>query len=122
LVEAIKELKAEISQLKEQTKMINSIQEKIDSNPQLVGAQLEQNHPNPFNQETTIAYTLPEGATSAALHIFDLTGKQIDVYTNLKIGRNELSISTSKLAPGLYNYSLVVNGNLVDTKKMLITN
>ena len=86
------------------------------------GALLEQNHPNPFNQETRVGYTLPEGTITSALYIFDLTGKQIAVFENLKPGKNELSISDSKLSPGLYHYSLVVNGQLVDTKKMLLTN
>lgn len=122
LVEAIKELKAEINQLKSQLNSTSSDEKNLDINATQSGALLEQNHPNPFNQETLIGYTLPDGTTSSALYIFDLTGKQIAVFENLKHGKNELSISASKLSPGLYNYSLIVNGRIVDTKKMLLTN
>lgn len=123
LVEAIKELKAEINHLKSKLNTIHSGNENPDTNlKQLEGALLEQNHPNPFNQETIIGYTLPENVTSSVLYIFDLTGKQIAVFENLKAGKSELAISASKLPPGLYNYSLIVNGRIVDTKKMILTN
>jgi trimeric autotransporter adhesin len=122
LVEAIKELKAEINQLKSQLNSTGSVEKNLDIHATQSGALLEQNHPNPFNEETLIGYTLPDGTTSSALYIFDLTGKQIAVFENLKHGKNELSISASKLSPGLYNYSLIVNGRIVDTKKMLLTN
>jgi trimeric autotransporter adhesin len=122
LVEAIKELKVEIGQLKNQLNSTSSVEKDIDGGTKPSGILLEQNHPNPFSQETLIGYTLPDGVTSSALYIFDLTGKQLAVFENLKAGKNELSISASKLSPGLYNYSLIVNGRIVDTKKMLLTN
>lgn len=120
LVEAIKELKAEVNSLKMQPG--NPTDEKdAHLKVELGGPSLEQNHPNPFSQETLIRYTLPDGISSS-LHIFDLTGKQIKVFENLRTGKNEVSISAASLSPGLYHYCLVVNGEIVATKKMLLTN
>lgn len=38
---------------------------------------LGQNHPNPFNPQTTIPYTLPAGATHVRLAIMDVAGKRV---------------------------------------------
>lgn len=38
---------------------------------------------------------------------------------NLETGYGVLNINTSELPNGVYHYSLVVNGNIVDSKKMV---
>lgn len=122
LVEAIKELKSEVDNLKTQLQEKSAELKKPELNHVVAGASLEQNHPNPFGHETSIRYTLPDGSHSSALYIFDLTGKQVSVFKNLKAGKNELTISSAQLTPGLYHYSLVVNGIIIDTKKMILSN
>jgi len=122
LVEAIKELKSEIEILKTQLEEKSVDVKNLTLTNAVAGVSLEQNHPNPFGNETTIGYTLPDGSHSAALYIFDLTGKQVSVSGNLKAGKNELTISSAQLTLGLYYYSLVVNGVIIDTKKMILTN
>jgi trimeric autotransporter adhesin len=121
LVEAIKELKTEIDNLKTQLAEKSADLKNPELNHTVAGASLEQNHPNPFGSETIIGYTLPDGSNSAALYIFDLTGKQVSVFGNLKTGKNELTITSAQLTPGLYHFSLVVNGVIIDTKKMILT-
>lgn len=121
LVEAIKELKTEINTLKTQLSDKSNEIKNHDLRNEAADASLEQNHPNPFGNETTIGYTLPDGS-SAAIYIFDLTGKQVSVFNNLKAGKNEIVISSAQLPAGLYNYSLVVNGVILDSKKMLLSN
>ncbi len=37
-------------------------------------------------------------------------------------GTGQLNIDASNLAAGMYSYSLIVNGKVVDTKKMLKSN
>lgn len=117
LVEAIKELKTEIENLKTQLGEKSADLKNPELNHTVAGASLEQNHPNPFGNETIIGYTLPDGSHSSALYIFDLTGKQVSVFRNLKAGKNKLTITSAQLTPGLYHFSLVVNGVIIDTKK-----
>lgn len=120
LVEAIKELSEEVTYLK--TKIGTHGLEKItDQNSPASGAALRQNYPNPADQITTIEYSLPDEAMQGILYVFDLNGKQVAVYDQLNKGNGSVTISAAKLRPGLYHYCLVVDGNIVDTKKMLLT-
>jgi predicted phage tail protein len=120
LVEAIKELSAEVEHLRSQlmdTKSDNtSVQNKTS------GTSLRQNYPNPSNQVTTIEYVLADEVADAALYVFDLNGKQVAVYNQLMAGGGKVTISASQLPAGLYHYSLVTDGTIIDTKKMLLTN
>lgn len=82
---------------------------------------LKQNRPNPFNNVTTIECYLPQDVKSSYLCIYDLQGKQM-----LKVDINErgavnAEIVASSLAPGMYIYSLIADGNEIDSKRMIIT-
>ncbi|MBT1697833.1 T9SS type A sorting domain-containing protein [Fulvivirgaceae bacterium PWU4] len=115
LLEAIKDLSKEVDALKSEL----SVKGELSSLRQ-VGTVLQQNHPNPFNQSTRIEYEFPEGS-QGTLYIFDLQGRQISSYPRLSPGRGELTIEGSTLQPGLYYYSLVVDGKQVDTKSLMLT-
>ncbi len=84
--------------------------------------QLLQNYPNPFNPSTTFRFNLNKSA-SISLIIYDIAGKEVDkpvagkFYT---IGGNEITYSNPNLSSGVYFYSLIVNGLLIDTKKMIL--
>ncbi len=81
-------------------------------------AQLEQNKPNPFDGETTINYTLPSDAQSANMIFHDLKGNVI-LQKVLPLGKiGSVDISADNLNPGMYSYTLVVDGKVVETKKM----
>ena len=81
---------------------------------------LSQNTPNPFTHETEIRYYVASGATTAMITIFDMQGKLLESYP-AHTGQNSIVIEGSKLQPGMYLYSLIVDGQIVDTKKMLLT-
>ncbi|MDR0438350.1 MAG: tail fiber domain-containing protein [Bacteroidales bacterium] len=83
---------------------------------------LHQNIPNPFNSATTITYQLAENATNAKICIYNLTGKQLQCY-NLPTtqGENAVEVRASSLQSGMYLYSLIVDGKLIDTKRMILT-
>ena len=86
----------------------------------LAGAQLYQNTPNPFTAQTTIRFRLPENAQNAFICIFDMTGKmlkQIPVNASM----NSVTINGYELSAGMYLYSLTVNGQEVDTKRMILS-
>ena len=83
---------------------------------------LLQNHPNPFNEKTTIEYTINSNTIEAELMIFDLQGSlALTKALNTQTGKNNITIQAGELKPGMYYYSLVVNGELKDTKRMIIS-
>ncbi len=84
-------------------------------------ASLEQNTPNPYSNSTTVYYTLPAGFTSAQIVITDNTGKTLKQLIISGQGRNSVKIDAAALSSGSYNYSLLIDGRLIDTKKMVLT-
>jgi hypothetical protein len=82
-------------------------------------AALYQNAPNPASGYTDIRYTLPDNTASAFIYIFDMQGKLHKTYTADKSG--VLQLKVSDLKAGIYTYGLVVDGNLIGTKKLIIT-
>jgi hypothetical protein len=82
---------------------------------------LFQNEPNPFTETTTITYQVSIQAREVSLILTTLTGNQVQVFHNLSAGTGEVSISGGSLAAGTYVYSLVVDGQIVASKQMLLT-
>jgi Metallo-peptidase family M12B Reprolysin-like len=71
---------------------------------------LAQNVPNPFDQETRIAYRVPGTARQAELQVRDnLSGKLLRTVP-LEEGQHEVVLRLSGLLPGVYHYQLVVDG------------
>ncbi len=81
-------------------------------------AVLYQNAPNPFGEGTTIKYFIPDNM-DAQIVFYDNYGNQIKIYKVAENGMGQLNVSATNLAAGVYSYSLIVNGKVVDTKKML---
>jgi hypothetical protein len=125
LVEAIKEQQKAIEKLQEQNSQLKtegSILRKSDQVNlinSLTKNKLEQNIPNPFSGSTVIRYSFVEG-NRASLMIFDLNGTAIHQVENLETGDHELVLELSKLASGMYYYSLVVDGAESVTKRMVL--
>lgn len=83
---------------------------------------LHQNIPNPFNAATTINYKLAEDVTSAKICIYNLAGKQLQCHElPAAQGANTIEVRASSLQAGMYLYSLIVGNQLVDTKRMVLT-
>lgn len=85
-------------------------------------ASLEQNIPNPFNHTTTINYTLPQQYSSAKMIVVDRAGKVLKEINVSGNGKGSLKLDASILASGAYNYSLYVDGTLIDTKGIVLAN
>lgn len=81
---------------------------------------LYQNTPNPFSAQTSIRYQLAEGA-QAELLVFDMNGRQLKAFSNLESGDNAVTLQGAELEAGMYFYSLIVNGEEVATKRMILT-
>jgi hypothetical protein len=85
-----------------------------------VHSTLAQNVPNPFNGETVIGFSIVEKYTKAFIGVYDMNGREINTIA-VSGDMNQVTIAKGKLQPGMYTYSLVVDNNLVDTKKMVVT-
>ena len=81
---------------------------------------LFQNVPNPATGETRIRYELPDGTTDARIGIYQPDGRAVSLH-NLSEAQGELVIRGGELKPGMYLYSLIVGGQVQDTKRMVVT-
>jgi hypothetical protein len=86
----------------------------------IIGYGLAQNYPNPFRQETTIAYSLPEKQAVKVI-VYNQVGSIVKVLVDevRPAGSHEISLSTGTLASGLYTYKMIA-GNFVKSLKMVI--
>ena len=84
-------------------------------------ASLSQNVPNPFEQQTEIAYNLPESTLKAMINIYNMNGNPIKSINLIETGQGVITIKGSELGAGMYLYSLIADGVEIDTKKMILT-
>lgn len=83
---------------------------------------LSQNMPNPFSESTTITYTLPVKAKASSLNIYSATGNLVYTYVlPTGVQKGTITVEGHTLTPGLYTYSLVVGGRVLDNKRMVVT-
>ncbi|MGL5892098.1 MAG: tail fiber domain-containing protein, partial [Bacteroidia bacterium] len=96
-----------------------TFQGQLPVNPAL--GNLQQNVPNPFNQQTVINFSVAENAGVAMIAIYDLNGRQIRSEQLNQRGNGQLVINANELSPGMYIYALIVDGNAADSKRMIVT-
>ena len=97
----------------------------ITENNSLPAIELLQNHPNPFDESTYIAFFVHKSVNyqKAYVQIADLNGTIIrKIPTNLQEGFNEVLYFQGYGAVGTYAYSLVVDGKTIGTKTMVFAN
>jgi hypothetical protein len=121
----IDQLKAQNGELKELiTKLLNEkgiqLNGSNNTTATLSGAYLKQNVPNPHNGATTIQYYLPQGVGSAKIVITNAKGQVLKTIAVNARGDGQVRLHAGTLSAGSYAYSLWVDGQQVDTKKMLI--
>lgn len=83
--------------------------------------QLFQNHPNPFALDTQIEMELPETVQHAQVLIYNLEGKEIKSLEINSRGRTSVQLFGGELEAGMYMYSLIVDGQVAGTKRMILT-
>ncbi len=93
----------------------------VENNHVPVKMKLSQNYPNPFNASTNISYSLIK-QSGVRILIFDVLGREVKTLVNTKLPAGEyvLSFNANDMASGLYFYSMFVDGNLFETKKMVL--
>jgi trimeric autotransporter adhesin len=132
LVKAVQELSSKNDSLEATNAQLNDRLNKIE---QLLGitnttgnssavilssAKLFQNSPNPFNNSTVISYFLPDHFASAKIEVTDWNGLIIKSIPIQSKGSGQITLETPQLSSGTYTYRLIVDGNLTDTKKMVL--
>lgn len=80
---------------------------------------LLQNQPNPFNERTTINYYFPDNTGKAEVLFYNSHGKLIQSVELLQKGKGALNVYANDLSNGIYTYTLVVDGKVIETKKMV---
>ncbi len=82
--------------------------------------QLYQNSPNPFSEETTIGFNLPE-ASEATLTVYDVSGKTLKVVSgNFNEGYNQIRIKSNELRGSQVLYYRLESLTGTATMKMII--
>ncbi|MBP7822191.1 MAG: tail fiber domain-containing protein, partial [Saprospiraceae bacterium] len=135
LVEAIKDLKAQIDSLianSSSQRLMNDsntpenqiTKSEIVNNQKIVlsnqqGIILSQNDPNPFTESTRITFQIPDEVKDAKIIFTSTTGAIINTAIINERGAGELEVYSSELSKGLYNYTLVCDGKVIASKKML---
>lgn len=76
--------------------------------------------PNPFSENTTIQFYLPENGGKTELKITDALGRIVKNYPLSSIEEGQIQISANEMASGIYNYSLIQNGHILMTKKLIV--
>jgi hypothetical protein len=80
-----------------------------------------QNAPNPFNESTTISYSISESA-AVSLKIYDIWGREVYSLVNAMqpAGEHKVIFEGNGLPAGIYVCKLYIGGSPVDTNKMII--
>ncbi len=75
--------------------------------------------PNPFAEQTVIGYNIPANFNSAQILFYDSNGqliKSVDIKT---AGKGQLNVFANDLTNGIYSYTLIVDGKIIATKRMI---
>lgn len=124
----IEELEDKLSRIEHALSFNDGSVPNVDNNTSITlegidGAYLKQNAPNPFGENTSIEYSLPKNFNTAYIQIYNAQGvmmRKVDLPKTSGIGI--LNIKARELAAGDYVYTLIVDGKIIDTKKMILSN
>ncbi len=127
LVQSINELNARVIELEgegDASASRKAVQSKSDARPDMPNVMelsMSQNYPNPFSQTTSIELNIPVEISSACIFIYDMSGKQIRKLQIAERGRFSVSLTADELNAGMYLYTLIADGKVIDTRKMILT-
>jgi hypothetical protein len=82
---------------------------------------LYQNAPNPFSARTHIDYFLSEDINMAMICIYDMNGSQLKSIDLHQLGKGSITINGGEYSAGMYMYTLIADGQVIDTKQMILT-
>ena len=123
LVQAINELNAKIEVLeggaaaKKAATRATGIE---DTGNDVTMLSLGQNKPNPFGTSTDIEVSVPDDVQKAFIYIYDLQGKKIDQVDITARGKQTIQLNAASLGNGMYLYSLIADGKVIVTRRMIV--
>ena len=100
--------------VKSETTSIADVPNEIDM------VRMDQNKPNPFSESTVIGLNIPEKTQKANIFIYDLSGKQIQNVMVTERGETNITVYAKDLNAGMYIYSLVADGKVVMTRRLMV--
>jgi len=115
-------LQQQLSDLQNCCAMIHTNQGSVNQSTVSLSNQaiiLDQNAPNPFADQTTITYSIPSSVQDARILFYDNNGRVIKTVPIADRGQGSLLVYGSDLSSGTYSYTLLADGKVVDTKKMV---
>ena len=82
---------------------------------------LSQSYPNPFNPSSILGFGISK-LGFVSLKVYDVLGNEVAalVNENKPAGSYEVEFDGSNYASGIYFYRLEVNGNHIETKRMIL--
>ncbi|MFN6085100.1 MAG: T9SS type A sorting domain-containing protein, partial [Fluviicola sp.] len=80
---------------------------------------LDQNVPNPFAEQSVINFSIPETVKKAQIHFYNQEGRIIQTVDVIERGLGSVTVFGADLSSGVYTYTLVADGQIVATKKMM---
>ncbi len=83
-------------------------------------ARLEQNAPNPFQENTLIRYYLPVNSGQARITLSDLGGNTVKSFPLSGYGHGQILINGGTMKAGTYVYTMIVDGRQVESKRMVL--
>ena len=125
LIRSVQELKCELDASKNnnapvQRESTRSAKEEATAIDAIV-TMLYQNTPNPFTESTLIRCDVADDVVKADLYIYNMNGEQITEYAITERGETSVVIDGGSLNAGMYLYALIADGQVIDTKRMILT-
>ncbi len=124
LLQSIRELSARVEELEEKK---NVVAQKTKARAMSIESEgtdivrMSQNSPNPFSESSVITLNIPQSAKNATIYIYDLSGKQVKGIAVNERGETNVTVYATDLSAGMFVYSLVVDGNVAVTRRMMVT-
>ena len=123
LIRSVQELNAKVEQYENGNAPIQKAQARTTDVTDIdaVVTTLYQNIPNPFTESTVIRCDVAEDVVKADLYIYNMNGEQITEYSVSERGETSVTIDGGSLSAGMYLYALIADGQVIDTKRMILT-
>ena len=125
LVQSIKELSAKVAALESTSAKKAKAQSEATSIEEAVSdvdmVRMDQNKPNPFSESTVITLNIPDQTQKASIIIYDMSGKQVQNIAVSERGETNITVYASDLTAGMYIYTLVVDGKVSVTRRMIVS-
>ena len=124
LVQAINELSAKVATLEGGEGTVRKVAaaatnaDEMGENVQVLS--LGQNRPNPFGTTTEVEVSVPESVQSAFVYVYDLQGKKVQQVDITARGKHSVQLNAADLNDGMFLYSLIADGKVVDTRRMIV--